>query len=153
MPNPSAFPITVSNHWKVKVNNVLPTPAQDTSKHYVLPLPPYSRSQLILFSFTETRFMSALHLSSCFHSFCVFLCGCKPVWQRDRCFICTLSDAISLCNLLLSNRRSLRIKMGNKITGHLHLQLVKSNQGPQLTNCIYMHTHTQKDVEVHAKRQ
>lgn len=104
----------------------------------------YPLTQLILFSFTETRFMSALHLSSCFLSFCVFLCGCKPVWQRDRCFICTLSDAISLCNLLLSNRRSLRIKMGNKTTGHLHLQLAKCNEGTQLTNYIYIHTYTHK---------
>lgn len=137
MPNPTAFPITVSNQRNVKVNDVLLVSAQDTSKHYVLPLPSYSRSQIRLFSFTETRFMSALHLCRCFHSFCVFFCDYKPVWQRDRYFICTLSDAISLCSLLLSNSKSLIIKMGNKATGHLHLQLAKSNKRTKLTKCVY----------------
>lgn len=150
MPNLSAFPRIVSHQWKVKVNDVILVPAQDTSKHEVVRLPPYSRSQIPLFSFTQTRFMSALHLCSCFHSFCVFLYDCKPVWQRDRYFICTLSDAISLCNLLLSNRKSLVIKMGDKATGCLHLQLAKSNKRTKLTKCVYLcvytHTHTQMDV-------
>lgn len=39
LPTPRAFPITVSNQWKAKVNDVLLVPAQDTSKHYLLPLP------------------------------------------------------------------------------------------------------------------
>lgn len=39
LPAPRAFPVTVSNRWNVKVNDVLLVPAQDTSKHYLPPLP------------------------------------------------------------------------------------------------------------------
>ena len=145
MPKPSAFPVTASDQWNVKMNDVLLVPEQDTSKHYVLPLPPYSRSQIILFSFTQTRLMSALHLCSCFHSFCVFLCDCKAVWQRDRYFICTLSDAIALCNLLLSNRTSLIITWEIKQLDIYICSWPKAIKEPNSqTVCIYryLYTHT-----------
>lgn len=74
MPNPTAFPVTVSNQRKVNVNDVLVAPAQDTSsdKNQVLLLCPYSNSQIVLLSFTQRKFVFASHLCGCFPSFCVF---------------------------------------------------------------------------------